>query len=818
MDMTTETVSANAGERCPFGPTLRRLRLAKGLSQRELAERAHLTVQGVSALERGIRVTPYKTTVRLLAGALGLSEDERATLEAAAPPRLGATRAVNDANPHAPPVHLPPSAFIGREDDLHGVASLLSGGDARLVTLTGPGGVGKTRLALHVAASLHGAFGGQVYVVSLATVVDAAAVAPAIAAAFGIKETGQRPAAESLALRLRDRRVLLVLDNLEHLPCCAALVAALLQECPRLTLLATSRAPLHVQGEHEWRVQPLALPVATATASDAAMAQVPSVALFLDRARAARRDVDPATSLATIAQICARLDGLPLAIELAAARVRHLPLPALLARLDHRFQVLTGGAIDLPERQQTMRRTLDWSYDLLSPHEQALLRRLAVFAGTFSLDAVADVCSPDGETGATLLDDISALVDNSVVQLHSRGGITPHYTLLGIVREYVHEQLVASGELKRLQARHAAYMLRLAEQAEPALRGPAQAQWLARLEDAHDDLRAALRWACEPGGCPATGLRLAAALWRFWWAHGYLTEGRAWLERVLDARSSLAPEAGDDPPAAPALARALMGAGILAAEQAAFAQATAYLQRSLDLRRTTGDARGIAETLNSLGTVARDQGAYHRAEALFTESLAALQPAGDARVTATTLSNLGEVARYLGDLDRAAALHEQSLQMRREAGDEEGIAVSLYNRGLVAHDRGDDAYALCLYTESLALFYAGGDRVGVAWSLEGLAGACGALGQLERAARIFGAAAALREAVGAPVPPAARAAYDRALQAVRLQLEAASGGDDAFAVAWGRGRNMALDEAVDEACAAYTRDDGRAIARRGVKG
>jgi non-specific serine/threonine protein kinase len=704
-----------------FGWLLRRYRLAAGLTQEELAERAGVSVKGLSVLETGKRKTPYRHTITLLVKALGLTASEAAALEAAisrvraAAPTArgegavpaGAVLAVVPA-PLGPRTNFPeqPTSFIGREREQAEVAALL--GRAPLVTLTGAGGCGKTRLALMVADKLLGEYPDGVWLVELAALADPTLVPQSVAHALGLKEQPGQTPMELLSGYLKHRRLLLVIDNCEHLVgTCADLATALLRSCPQIRLLATSREALEVAGEVRYQVPPLTMPDLDHLPPPNQLAQYEAVQLFLERAQARRADFALSSRNAkAVVQVCVRLDGLPLAIELAAARVGVLPVETIAARLDDRFRLLTGGPRTALPRQQTLRATLDWSHALLSPSEQALLRRLAVFAGGWILEAAEAVCADEVLAEREILDLLSALVNKSLVQMEDIDSHSRHM-LLETVRQYAGEHLQASGEEVAARDQHLGWCLALAEEAEPALVGPEKGLWLARLDQEHDNLRAALRWAGSRGK-GESGLRLAGALWRFWSTRGYLSEGRGWLEAALASSG----------PAAPlARARALDGAGKMASFQGDNAAAVTLYEEVLALRRELGDTQGSAESLISLGQAAYMQDDHARGIALQEEGLALFRELGDKQGIATSLYALGDSVRGEGDYVRAAALFEESLALSRALADRRGSAFSLDRLGLMAFLRGDCARAEALHQESLALRHALGDRHGSAWSL-----------------------------------------------------------------------------------------------------
>ncbi len=811
----------------PFGELLRHHRRSAGLSQEALAERAGLSARAISDLERGLYRAPHRDTVALLANALGFSAAQRAQLDASivrrrGPPPTGpsATGGRGRALP------IPATPLLGRDQEVAAVIALLQRPTLRLVTLLGPGGVGKTRLAAQVATELIPAFADGVAFVALAALDDPGLVASAIAQALEVQEAGGQSLVGQLTGVLAGRRLLLALDNFEHVLAAAPLVAELLAGCPELRVLVTSRAPLRLHGEQEYLVPPLAAPDPARLPALEDIARYDAVRLFVARAQQVQPDfaLTPQTAPA-VAAICARLDGLPLAIELAAARARLFPPRALLRRLDHRLALLVGGPRDLPARHQTLRATLDWSYGLLAPTEQTLLARLAVFVGGCSLEAIAAVCNPEGTLD--VLAGVEALLLQSLLRQAEGVDGEPRYVLLETIHEYARERLAARGETEAFSRQHLLYVLELAETAEPALQGPEQGLWLARLEQEHANVRAALTWAREQGE-RVLALRLAGALGRFWLVRAHLSEGRRWLEgllalprpeavvsavaraKALQGVAELAYRQGDYAESRACgeaslqvyraagdragMATTLNNLGNVATLQADYRRATTLYEETLALRRAIGDRWGIGVALNNLGTVAVQQGHDSQAAALYEESLALCREVGDKWGSALALDNLGEVAQRQGDYTRATELHERSLTLCRELGDHRGSASVLHNLGEVALRQGDLARARDLYRESLALRRELGDKLGVVYGLEGLAAVARAQGHAERAARLWGAAAAVRAALGAPLPPGERPGREQAVTAARAALGAA-----AFEEAWSAGQALSPEQAIAEA-------------------
>lgn len=602
---------------------------------------------------------------------------------------------------------IPPTDLIGRETETQAIHNLLAQSECRLVTLLGPGGVGKTRLSLHVASEALDTFNDGVFFVNLAPIREPSLVLTAIAQTLDLREETGAPLLDTLARFLRTKQLLLVLDNVEQVIEAARSVADLLMASPTLKIITTSRVPLRIRGEREFPVTPLALPPVGDQVEMTA-----AIELFDQRAREVKSNfmLNDAT-LPSVAEICRRLDGLPLAIELAAARIRFLPPQALLARLSGvtgAMPLLTGGARDLPERHRTLRNAIEWSHDLLSEDERTLFRRLSVFIGGRTFEAIEAVCNAHAALTVDILEALTALVDGSLLRAETSTDET-RFVMLETIHEFAQEKLETSGEAETLQRLHASYFMTLAEEAEPQLHRTEQKRWLQRLETEHHNLRAAMRWALA-GGDPVLGGRLAGALWLFWYLRGHLREGRSWLEK------SLVGDGLDDA----YRGKALSGAGTLAWAMGDYEAARTHYEACLALYDAIGNQEGYGSALTNLGLIAYAQGDFPTARSIWERSLVIKKAVGHKGGYVGPLNNLGEVARHMGDYASARARFEESLDIYRELGNRWGVANSLVNLGQVAWCEGQPQEALTRFDEALHIFREVGNQTGLATTLDNL--------------------------------------------------------------------------------------------------
>jgi predicted ATPase/tRNA A-37 threonylcarbamoyl transferase component Bud32 len=718
------------------------------------------------------------------------------------------------------------TAFIGREHEAAVLRQLLGRVDVQLVTLTGPGGIGKTRLALQVAGEIADQFPGGVCFVSLSAIGEGGLIASTIAQTVGARETGNQSAQENLIEYVGSLRgpMLLLLDNFEHLVSAAPFVSQLLTTGSNLKVVVTSQAPLHVYGEHEFPVPPLALPDPKSIPPREVLSRLPAIALFVERAQAVKHEFALTKENApVVSAICSRLDGLPLAIELAAARIKLLSPSAMLARLESRLNLLTGGARDLPTRHQTLRNTLDLSYGLLNSAEQTLFRRLSVFTGGCTLEGVEAVCDTKGDLGLDVLDGMASMVDKSLVQQVEQVDKETRFFLLSTIREYALERLTESNDESATRRAHAAYYLVLAEEGAEDI--AAHPEWLDRFEVEHDNFRVALDYLIKTGDAD-WGLRLGTALFRFWETREHLTEGRDAIDRVLALEGTAA---------RPKLrARLLFAGAVLAGEQGDYGSAQQMFEDSLETCLELNDKRGVAVALNALAVIARDrgdiaaaalrfercvaiwkdlgdpadfaralsnlasvmklQGEYERASSLYDECLTMFRQAGDGAGVAWTLNYQGDVAREKSDFVAARAFCEQSLSEFRQLRDSWGIASTLFDLASLSCDQGNNAEARRLYGESIKLFQELGHNRGIARALECLAVSAAAQSNAEQSLHLAGAAAALRQRLGAPLTPAEQPRLEKALEFARRTL-----GNAAGLTAWMEGWAMPIEHAVHEA-------------------
>jgi predicted ATPase/DNA-binding XRE family transcriptional regulator len=802
-----------------FGELLSGHRASARLTQEELAARAGLSVNAVSLLERGERRAPRSQTVLHLARALSLSQVEREALQAAARRKPGA-----GASPLVvpPELRLPTLGMVGREREVARARELLARPDLRLLTLTGSPGSGKTRLALELAGELVAVFRDGVVLVALGPLRDPALVMPALRQALGLRETGDQPALESVALHCLGREMLLVLDNFEHLLAGVPELVELLRRCSGLRALVTSRAALRVRVEHELPVPPLALPSAEQERSGTpeALAGVASVRLFVERAEAVLPDFRlTAGNAAALAAICRRLDGLPLALELAAPWLRLLSPGQLLGRLDRRLELLVQGPGDLPERQRTLRSALAWSCELLDEGSRTLLRRLAVFAGSAPLDALEDVCQAPGALPGGVLRHLAVLLDHSLVQ-PSAAGTAPRVTMLESVREYAGELLIAAAEAEAIARAHLDFYSRLAQRARADIRGRSQESTLERLRCERDNMRAALGWSLQAGDAQA-GLLLASGLVLYWDYDGLCQEGLRWLERLLALDCSVDPAVRSE---------ALHCAGLKACSIGSYDLAIARHEEAVRIFRDLDCQIAVADALRGIGQAVASKGRYGDAIPLFEEAVSVLRGLDDPTLLATALTPMGICVGRSGDSRRAAALFEEALEIKRCAGDELGAALCLVNLadrarmdgnlkvarcrlqeavaiarrldsplhmatahlGLaaVARDRGDVAGAGAQSRQALRLFARSREPVGASNCLRWLGWIAWTQRRPARAALLYGTADALCP-LGMDGDPGGRALHRRVRAELRERL-----GEERFSALYERGGRRTLEESA----------------------
>ncbi|TMK79440.1 MAG: adenylate/guanylate cyclase domain-containing protein [Actinobacteria bacterium] len=723
------------------------------------------------------------------------------------------------------PTNLPiqPTVLIGREQQVKEAVALLRREGIRLVTLTGPGGTGKTRLSLQVAAELVADFEDGVFFVDLAAISDPHLFIATVAQTLAVRERPGQSLSETLKDYLRDKHLLLVLDNFEQLLDAGPAVSALLAAASNLKALVTSRAPLHLSGEHEYSVPPLAVPDLGESEPPSILAAYEAVQLFLARAQAVKPEFElTSENTPAVAEICARLDGLPLAIELGAARVRMLGPQALLGRLSERLALLTEGTRDAPARQRTLRDTIEWSYDLLDSSEQRLFARQSVFLGGATIEAAEAVCEPVDELEGAVFDGIASLVEKSLLRRQDEGRAgESRILMLETIREYALDRLERSGEEALLRQRHANYFVALAEEAEPEILGVDQIAWLERLEDERDNFRAALGWSLERRDTELA-LRLIGSLRRAWVARGYLSETRTWLEAAFEQSGAVPPQVeakaryglgrvalvqGDYDQAIPSLEQSarlfrelaeaeglvfsLADLSFVATAQGRPADAQRFADEALEEANAAGNDRTIAAALHSLACTKLDADEYGEARALFEQSLALRRKLGDKRNIANSLSYLGSVALLEGDYDSATALLDESVALGRDLGNLLIVSVGLANESLVTLAAGDAGRAAALCIESLALSRELGDKRTSVECLHALAGIAAVQAEPLRTALLSGAAASLHAEIKASPSPAERMVGERFLPIARAAVD-----DQSFEAAWAEGRQMGYDAAV----------------------
>ena len=810
-----------------FDLWLKERRRSLGLTRKELAERIGCSTVTIVKIETGER-RPSRQIAELLAVSLGIPQDQVNGFVDFA--RMGSAGSrpqlpVRDALWHLMrerPNNLPAqmTSFIGREEVLAQACARLRRADVRLLTLTGPPGIGKTRLSLELATEMLADFEDGIFVVALSSIHEPSLVVSAIGQALKIRESGQEPLLDGLIAGLRNKHLLLVLDNFEQVIPAGTAVSELLRSCHHLKIVATSREALHLYGEHDLPVPHMTVPAEAGHYDVGSLLRYEAVQLFAERASA----VDSSFALSEqsaplVAQLCMRLDGLPLAIELAAGRVRELSLEGVAERIGDRLALLEQGPLDLPNRQRTLKGAVAWSYDLLNEDEQRLFRHLSVFVAGCTSEAVEEV-APNFRAGDTQRL-MRTLADKNL--LRREAGTEASYWMLETIREYAWEQLQQSGESDLLRERFTQYYMHFAERAEAELQGPGQLEWLSRLDREYANLRAALIWGESNASLREPGLRLAAALGKFWESRGFISEGRGLLSAVLSNTDMNRVD--------PVIAKALSVAGRLALYPGDFEAARAYFERSLAISRALVNQPGISNALNNLGVVTQALGQNEVARAAFTEALAIRRDLGDKAGIANSLNSLATLATTMGDYssavtmaqeglqirreighehgimlslasladarmlegnpDAAGALLEEYLRMSQEAGNKPGIAKALHNLGHVAYRRRDWESAKRFYIESLNIYIRSGEKPGIAECMAGLAEVAALRGHPERAVRLFGAVDTILQSTGFHLSLLDAIDYEQGMAAARSQLD-----EQAWTPVWESGKAMRWEDAV----------------------